>query len=89
MHTTDIGEDGKGRTTFHHNGDFSGLVDIVERGPEGEKVNLVNVPMAHIEQFVAEKQRQELIRYLDGMPLDKSHIRDEVYFLHRQVFRSA
>lgn len=70
MHTLHTQSE-RGATTFHYNGDFGGMVDIVEVGPKGERVNLVNVDTAHVEQFVAEKYRMLLISALEEMDLSQ------------------
>jgi hypothetical protein len=69
MHTTKFG-----KTTFHHNGDYSGNVTIVEVGPEGETVNFADVPVEDLEAFVAEKYRSAIIEALEGLDFtDTSH----------------
>jgi len=80
MHTTVLNG-----ATFHHNGDFSGHVDIVETGPKGESVNLANIPMAAIEQFVAEKQRSLLIEHVESLDLSKRYNRMKVEDLIRKA----
>jgi len=80
MHTTEIG-----RTRFHHNGDYSGCVDVVEVGPGGETGNLVNTPMVDIEQFVAEKQRSLLVAYIESLDLSRRYNRMKVEDLTREA----
>ena len=85
MHTTKLNG-----ATFHHNGDFSGHVDVVETGPKGESVNLANVPMAAIEQFVAEKYRDKLqlmIEALDLSTVQGRNILLQAFFAARSVLR--
>jgi hypothetical protein len=61
--------------TFFHNGAYSGLVDVVETGPNGERVGLANVPVNALEQFVAEKERHNLISYLEELDLSQGEHR--------------
>lgn len=63
------------KATFFHNSDYSGFVDVVETGPSGEKVNLANVPMNALEQFVAEKERHNLITYLEELDMSQGEHR--------------
>jgi hypothetical protein len=77
-----------GETTFYHNGDFSGSVRVEDNSPADAGLG-IEVEYDVLEQFMAERWRKEIISYVEGMPLDRSELRDMLYHLHRQIFRSA
>ena len=63
MHTT-VGK----VCLFHHNGDYDGDVEIVDKKDSTKRVV---VPFDELKAVVADKVRQELIRQLEGMDDDE------------------
>lgn len=60
---------GGGSTVFHHNGDYSGDVDIVRCDHAGEK--FVRVPFWQIKRLVAEFVRAEKMRRIENATSDE------------------
>lgn len=55
---------GGGSTVFHHNGDYSGDVDIVRSTQAGEK--FIRVPFWQLRRLVAEYIRSEKIGQIEN-----------------------
>lgn len=60
---------GGGSTVFHHNGDYSGDVDIVRGNYRGE--NRVQVPFWQIKRLVEEYVRAEKMRRIENATSDE------------------
>lgn len=71
MHTTVITEVGGKPWRFHHNGDFSGYVQVGRETWETDPVKSVYIPAAVLKEFVAEMVRKQKIAELEKATVDQ------------------
>ena len=81
IHTT-----GTDKTTFHHNGDFSGFVTItiVSDDPNDERVS---VPFDDLEYIVTEKKRKEITSFIENLDLSMVKHRRTVELLYMTMLQ--
>jgi hypothetical protein len=74
MHTTQVN-----KTRFFHNGDYSGTITIVESGAE------VHIPMEDLEELVAEKERRDVLQYIEELDLGRLDLRQHLQRIARYI----